>query len=91
MNLHTTIANRIFIGLLFLAFVSSFTFNTERKKANAQKPNIIIILADDLGYGDLGCYGSKTINTPFIDQLAKEGVRFTDFYVHPICSPIRAA
>ena len=91
MNLYTTFANRIFIGILLLAFVSSFTFNTERKKESAQKPNIIIILADDLGYGDLGCYGSKTINTPFIDQLAKEGVRFTDFYVHPICSPTRAA
>lgn len=55
------------------------------------RPNIIVILVDDQGYGDLGCYGSHTIKTPNIDQLANEGIRFTDFYVHPICSPTRAA
>lgn len=54
-------------------------------------PNFIVILADDQGYGDLGSYGSQTIKTPNIDQLAKEGIRFTDFYAHPICSPTRAA
>src|SRR5262245_25202703 len=55
-------------------------------------PNFIVILADDLGYGDLGCYGSKTIATPRLDQMAREGVRFTDFYVAaPFCSPSRAA
>ena len=55
-------------------------------------PNLIVILADDLGYGDLGCYGSKTIATPRLDRMAKEGVRFTDFYVaSPFCSPSRAA
>jgi len=45
-----------------------------------QLPNIVIIHADDMGYGDLGCYGSKSIATPNIDQLAREGMRFTDFY-----------
>ena len=51
-------------------------------------PNVIVIFADDLGYGDLGCYGSKTIATPRLDRMAKEGVRFTDFYVAaPFCSP----
>ena len=44
----------------------------------APKPNIIVVVADDLGYGDLGCYGSKTIVTPRIDRMAKEGLRFTD-------------
>ncbi len=57
-----------------------------------QKPNIVIIMADDLGYGDLGCYGNNAINTPHIDQLAKEGIRFTDFHANgPVCSPTRAA
>ncbi len=56
------------------------------------KPNVIIILTDDLGYGDLTCYGSKTISTPRIDRMATEGARFTDFYVaSPFCSPSRAA
>ena len=48
--------------------------------AIAGKPNIIFIMADDLGYGDLGCYGQKEIKTPRLDRLASEGMRFTDFY-----------
>jgi len=56
------------------------------------KPNIILINCDDLGYGDLGCYGSDRNDTPHIDRLAEEGLRFTDFYVaSPICSPSRGA
>jgi len=58
----------------------------------AQKPNIILILADDLGYGSLGCYGSSGIKTPNIDRLAAGGMRFTDFHSNgPMCSPTRAA
>lgn len=55
-------------------------------------PNIIMIYADDLGYGDLGCYGNPTIRTPNLDRLAAEGMRFTQFYsAAPLCSPSRAA
>lgn len=55
-------------------------------------PNIIIIFVDDLGYGDLSCYGSKSINTPNLDRMAAEGVRMTNFYaVAPICTPSRAS
>jgi arylsulfatase A-like enzyme len=55
------------------------------------KPNIVIILADDLGYADLGCQGCKDIPTPHIDSIATSGVRFTDGYAtHPYCSPSRA-
>ncbi len=58
---------------------------------NAPKPNIIIINCDDLGYGDLGCYGNKAIQTNHIDRLAEEGTRFTDFYAScSVCTPSRA-
>ncbi|MBI3696506.1 MAG: sulfatase [Acidobacteria bacterium] len=60
--------------------------------AAGQRPNLIIILADDLGYGDLGCYGHPTIRTPHLDRMAAEGVRFTQFYAAAaVCSPSRAA
>jgi len=56
------------------------------------RPNIILIMADDLGYGDIGCYGSKIISTPNIDALAEGGMKFTDYHSNcPVCSPTRAA
>jgi len=57
----------------------------------ARKPNIILIVADDLGWGHLGCYGQRRILTPNIDRLAREGMRFTQAYVMPQCTPTRAA
>jgi arylsulfatase A-like enzyme len=58
----------------------------------AEKPNIVLILADDLGYGDLGCFGSKELKTPNLDKLASEGTRFTSFYVSQgVCTASRAA
>jgi uncharacterized sulfatase len=55
-----------------------------------ERPNIIYIMADDLGYGDLGCFGQKVIQTPHLDQLAAEGTRFTDFYAGcTVCRPSR--
>jgi arylsulfatase A-like enzyme len=60
------------------------------REAKSTRPNIIFILADDLGYGDLGCYGQKRIHTPNLDRLAAEGMRFTQFYAgSTVCAPSR--
>jgi arylsulfatase A len=58
--------------------------------AATKKPNIILVMADDLGWKELGCYGQEKIKTPYIDQMAKEGMRFTQFYTGaPVCGPAR--
>jgi arylsulfatase A-like enzyme len=68
-----------------IIFITSFT-------QKPQKPNIIFILADDLGYGDLGCFGSKIIKTPNLDQMATEGLKLTQFYSgSTVCAPSRCA
>ena len=60
--------------------------------ASKNQPNVILILADDLGYGDVGCYGAPDVKTPNMDKLAAQGVRCTDGYAaFPVCSPSRAA
>lgn len=60
--------------------------------AHAQQPNIVLILVDDLGYGDLGIYGASDMQTPALDSLASSGLRFTQFYANsPVCSPTRAS
>jgi len=66
--------------------------NLSGKGYSGDKPNIILIMADDLGYGDVGCYGNETIKTPNIDWLARNGMRFADFHSNgPMCSPTRAS
>ena len=64
---------------------------TARAADPPPRPNFVIIFTDDQGYGDLSCYGSKTIRSPRIDQLAKEGTRFTSFYAQVVCGPSRSA
>lgn len=56
----------------------------------ARQPNVILIITDDQGYGDLGCHGNPVIRTPHLDQLYKQSVRLTDFHVSPLCTPTRA-
>ncbi len=71
---------------------SSLSLNsqTDSSLSKSRKPNIIFIMADDLGYGDLGSYGQKTIKTPHLDRMAAEGVRFTQFYAgSTVCAPSR--
>jgi arylsulfatase A-like enzyme len=66
--------------------------STEAAGAEKRPPNVVIVLADDQGYGDVGCYGAKGFETPNLDRMAKDGVRFTDFHVgQPVCSASRAA
>ncbi|PTN02050.1 arylsulfatase [Mangrovibacterium marinum] len=77
-------------GLAALAALAACQ-NTATKEKAAQKPNIIYILADDLGYGDLSCYGQQKFQTPHIDQLAREGMRFTNHYAGcAVCAPSRS-
>ncbi len=72
-------------------FLALFLLLTAAASA-AEKPNIIFILADDLGWGDLGCYGNRTIRTPNLDKMARQGTLFTQFYVNAsVCSPSRCA
>ena len=76
--------------LPFLSFVAAIVLAC--LPAHASNPNFIIIFTDDQGYGDLSCFGSKTIKTPHIDRLASEGRKFTSFMVaSPVCTPSRAA
>ncbi|MCX6837573.1 MAG: sulfatase-like hydrolase/transferase, partial [Verrucomicrobia bacterium] len=70
---------------------SSFSAQPDSAKAPKGRPNIIWIMADDLGYADLGCYGQKVITTPHLDRMAKEGLRFTHFYSGAtVCAPSRS-
>jgi arylsulfatase A-like enzyme len=74
-----------------MALAALFVIAPKLSAAEAQRPNIVFILADDLGYTDLACYGSKYYETPHLDRMAAEGVRFTDGYTcGPNCQPTRA-
>ena len=75
-------------AIAFSGVALSFFMNAH---ADGRPPNIIVVFTDDQGYGDLGCYGSPNIETPHIDRLAEEGMRFTSFYSAPFCGPSRAA
>jgi arylsulfatase A-like enzyme len=82
--------------LLGSIVIAGLTGCQDRRSAgeikSKEKPNIILILADDLGYGDLGCYGQKRFTTPNIDRLASEGMKFTQYYAgSTVCAPSRSA
>ena len=74
--------------LIYLFLISIFFVSCNKK---IEKPNVIIIITDDQGHGDIGFNGNKVISTPNIDKLAKESVRFNSFYVSPVCAPTRSS
>jgi arylsulfatase A-like enzyme len=88
--LKSNLANVAYAGLL--AGAGAGALAAEPQVTQARPPNVVVILCDDLGYGDLSCYGQKSWKTPNLDRLAGEGIRFTDFYTtSPVCSPARAS
>ena len=84
---------KIFTRLLgWLIFAISLCFLNSNDLNAADKPNVVLIYIDDLGYGDIGCYDCEDIPTPHIDRLAEQGVRFTASYItNPPCCPSRCA
>jgi arylsulfatase A-like enzyme len=77
------------IIIALLLTVGIFGFKNTKPTS---KPNIIYVMADDLGYGDLSCYGQKKFQTPHLDQMAKEGIRYTDYHSgSTVCAPSRCA
>jgi len=80
-----------FILIIFSVFIVFSCKQKHTAEKQEKLPNVIFIMADDMGYGDLGCYGQQVIQTPNIDQLASEGIRFTNFYSgSPVCAPARS-
>jgi len=85
------IHNKLFVAAGFtLACLPAARLAAQPAPAPAPKPNIILILMDDMGYGDIGSFGSKKNRTPNLDRMAAEGLRLTSFYAAPLCTPSRA-
>ncbi len=82
-------------SLMLVAAISAVMVSSTKSGFSAEKrnaPNVLVILADDLGYGDLSCYGAPDLKSPNLDRMASEGMQFTNFYANcPVCSPTRAA
>src|SRR5690606_4850218 len=81
-----------FLTLIILVNIFSSCISRNESTSSNERPNIILILADDLGYGDLGSYGQEYIQTPNLDALANNGMRFTQFYAgNTVCAPSRSS
>ena len=88
----TRYASYKLIALICLLALTVITATSQSTPNKANRPNVVIIFTDDQGYQDVGCYGAEGFETPHLDQLARQGIRFTNFYVaQPVCSASRAA
>ncbi len=86
------IGRRDFLKLVGAASLAATDIGRASAKQTGAKPNVLVILVDDLGYGDLSCYGATDLKSPHIDKLVASGMRFDNFYANcPVCSPTRAA
>src|SRR5688572_5295412 len=86
-----SLAAAIVLLLVVLVARSITDGASSAQPAQTSKPNVVLIMTDDAGYGDIGSYGAPDVRTPHIDSLARDGVRLTDFYAAPMCTPTRAA
>ena len=86
------VESRLICSLNFVGFLFGFTLVAACQVTaySAEQPNVVVILTDDQGWGDLSLHGNKNLSTPNIDSLAKVGARFDRFFVCPVCSPTRA-
>ncbi|XP_071957737.1 steryl-sulfatase-like [Antedon mediterranea] len=83
---------RYYTAVCFTMYLVATVLASKVENQNAERPpNVVLFLLDDTGLGDLGCYGNKSVKTPNIDKLAKEGMKFNRMYANPYCSPSRAA
>jgi len=87
----STFLSAVFFPLVCLAIESEKPAAPPPGLRAADKPNVIIVLTDDQGYGDMSCHGNPVLRTPNIDQLSRDGVRFSQFFVSPLCQPTRAS
>ena len=88
-----SLSSRLYCAVVFADLVLNVLSGNalgKTLKPETQPPNFIIIFADDLGYGDIGAFGSKTNRTPHLDRMAREGMKLTSFYAAPVCTPSRA-
>ena len=82
---------REFLSRSFAPLAAASLLSPCARAAPSRPPNVIVILTDDQGYGDLGCHGNPHLKTPHLDQLHAESTRLTRFYTYPVCSPTRAS
>ena len=75
----------LLLSLLFCLSLSA------AEKPNLKRPNVVLVMTDDQGYGDMGCHGNRVVKTVALDMLHRESIRLTNFHVDPTCSPTRAA
>src|SRR5688572_17404028 len=84
-----TITSRLLLIFALIAVLGES--ETCADNLSGSRPNIVLIITDDQGYGDLGCHGNPLIVTPHLDRIHRESTRLTDFHVSPTCAPTRAA